>query len=122
MGAPAAHERNTSFAWRDHTGPFGHVTTAQARQYDEDRFFVLEDALHPAQVDALTAVVDPFEERAAAGAAPGRRRRRTGPRRQHRGVLVADAAFDRAQPDRRGCARPTSCSSAGRGHGAPAPS
>jgi ectoine hydroxylase-related dioxygenase (phytanoyl-CoA dioxygenase family) len=66
MGTPTAHERNTSFAWQDHSGPFRIITTAQARQYDEDGFFVLEDALVPAQVDALTAAIDPFEEREAA--------------------------------------------------------
>ncbi|HEX4128371.1 MAG TPA: phytanoyl-CoA dioxygenase family protein [Acidimicrobiales bacterium] len=65
MGAPAAHELNTSFTWRPHRGPFRAVTAAQARQYDERGFFVLEDALGRAEVDALVAAIDPFEARQA---------------------------------------------------------
>ncbi len=61
--APAAHELNTSFTWRDHAGPFRIVTDEQARQYDERGFFVLKDALAPEEVDALTDVIDPFERR-----------------------------------------------------------
>ena len=41
MHGPAAHELNATFTWADHHGPFRAVTTAQARQYDEDGFFVL---------------------------------------------------------------------------------
>ncbi len=65
MGAPVAHELNTSFAWSAHHGPFRTITAEQARQYDERGFFVLEDALGPAEVDALRAAIDPFEERQA---------------------------------------------------------
>ena len=53
MPAPAAHELNASFEWDEHRGPFRAVTAAQARQYDEDGFFVLEDALGASEVDAL---------------------------------------------------------------------
>jgi phytanoyl-CoA hydroxylase len=62
---PAAHERNTTFSWSAHTGPFRAITATQARQYDERGFFVLEDALEPAEVDALVAAIDPDEERGA---------------------------------------------------------
>ncbi len=65
MSAPASHERNTAFAWADHGGPFRIVTPEQGRQYDERGFFVLEDALVRAEVDALTRAIDPFEERGA---------------------------------------------------------
>ena len=65
MQAPAAHQLNVSFEWDEHTGPFRVVTPAQARQYDEDGFFVLEDALGESEVDALIAAIDPFEERGA---------------------------------------------------------
>ena len=65
MPAPAAHQLNASFEWDEHTGPFGAVTAAQARQYDEDGFFVLEDALGASEVEALIAAIDPFEERGA---------------------------------------------------------
>ena len=62
-GAPVAHELNTSFIWSEHRGPFRLITEAQARRYDEDGFFVLEDALGRDEVDALIAAIDPFEER-----------------------------------------------------------
>ena len=65
MPAPAAHQLNASFEWDEHTGPFRAVTEAQARQYDEDGFFVLEDALGASEVEALIAAIDPFEERGA---------------------------------------------------------
>ena len=61
--APAAHELNTSFTWTDHDGPFRAVTAAQARQYDELGFFVLEDALGRGEVDALVGAIDPVEAR-----------------------------------------------------------
>jgi len=60
---PAVHELNTSFAWCDHAGPYRAVTPAQARRYDEEGFFVLEDALDPGEVAALVGAIDPFEAR-----------------------------------------------------------
>ena len=62
-GAPVAHELNTSFTWSEHSGPFHVITEAQARRYDEDGFFVLEDALGRDELHALIAAIDPFEER-----------------------------------------------------------
>ena len=58
---PVAHELNTSFSWADHGGPFRAVAREQANQYDELGYFVLEDALGPAEVDELTSAIDPFE-------------------------------------------------------------
>ena len=60
---PAAHELNTSFAWSDHAGPYRAVTPEQARRYDEQGFFVLEDALDAGEVAALVGAIDPFEAR-----------------------------------------------------------
>jgi ectoine hydroxylase-related dioxygenase (phytanoyl-CoA dioxygenase family) len=60
---PTRHERNTSFAWHDHAGPFRAVSPEQARQYDERGFFVLEGALDATEVAAVRAAIDPFEER-----------------------------------------------------------
>jgi len=40
------------------------VTDAQARQYDAQGFFVLEDALTESEVEALVANIDPFEHQA----------------------------------------------------------
>ena len=65
VGAPLAHEHNTSFTWSEHAGPFRVVTAEQAEQYDENGYFVLEDALGPVEVDALIGAIDPFEERQA---------------------------------------------------------
>jgi ectoine hydroxylase-related dioxygenase (phytanoyl-CoA dioxygenase family) len=57
----ALDPRNTSFSWVDHRGPFRAVTADQARAYDEDGFFVLEDALTAIEVAALTEAIDPVE-------------------------------------------------------------
>ena len=66
MSAPAsaADQLNTSFDWHDHRGPFRMVTDAQARQYDERGFFVLDHALSSSEVDALLEAIDPFERQA----------------------------------------------------------
>jgi phytanoyl-CoA hydroxylase len=61
--SPPPHELNTGFTWADHHGPFRAVSDAQARQYDDGGFFVLEGALSPDDVAALCAEIDPFEER-----------------------------------------------------------
>ena len=66
MGEPVAHALNASFNWSEHSGPFRVITGTQARRYDEDGFFMLEDALGRDEVDALTAAIDPFEERQTA--------------------------------------------------------
>lgn len=55
------HPRNTDFAWRDHAGPFRGVTDAQARQYDEQGFFILEDAFDAETIAGLIAELDPIE-------------------------------------------------------------
>jgi ectoine hydroxylase-related dioxygenase (phytanoyl-CoA dioxygenase family) len=61
MTALAPHPWNTSFTWTDHRGPFRRVTPAQARAYDEDGFFVLEDAVDPATTAALIDAIDPLD-------------------------------------------------------------
>jgi phytanoyl-CoA hydroxylase len=58
---PLRHELNHSFEWASHSGPFRVVSEGQARHYDEDGYFVLEDALTPAEVAALVDAIDPFE-------------------------------------------------------------
>jgi ectoine hydroxylase-related dioxygenase (phytanoyl-CoA dioxygenase family) len=63
VAASAPHRLNTGFTWVDHRGPFRAVTGEQARQYDEDGFFVLEDILSRDEVAALCAAIDPFEKR-----------------------------------------------------------
>jgi ectoine hydroxylase-related dioxygenase (phytanoyl-CoA dioxygenase family) len=61
VAGPAVHQLNTAFSWVDHGGPFRTLTREQARQYDEDGFFVLADALTPGDVAALLEAIDPFE-------------------------------------------------------------
>lgn len=59
--AARRHALNRLFEWHDHGGPFRVVSEAQARQYDELGYFVLEGALKPDVVGALTDDIDPFE-------------------------------------------------------------
>lgn len=66
MSEPTLHRWNRGFTWIDHRGPFRRVTAAQARAYDADGFFVLEDAFDAEAVRALIADIDPYEARAAA--------------------------------------------------------
>jgi ectoine hydroxylase-related dioxygenase (phytanoyl-CoA dioxygenase family) len=60
---PTDHERNQGFVWADHAGPFRIISDAQAHSYDELGYFVLEDALTPAEVDQVVAEIDPLEVR-----------------------------------------------------------
>ena len=57
---PRRHELNQGFDWIDHAGPFRVVNDEQARRYDELGFFVLEDAVDPETLAAVTAAIDPF--------------------------------------------------------------
>ena len=58
-----AHELSAGFEWRSRPGPFRRVTAAQARAYDEQGFFVLEDAIPRAGLERVIAAIDPFEAR-----------------------------------------------------------
>ena len=55
------HEFNTGFTWKPAEGPFRRVTAAQARQFNDDGFFVLEDAIEPEMLARLVAGIDPVE-------------------------------------------------------------
>jgi ectoine hydroxylase-related dioxygenase (phytanoyl-CoA dioxygenase family) len=57
----APHPWNHTFEWTDHAGPYRRITPEQARAYDEQGFFVLEDAVDPATVGALTEALEPFD-------------------------------------------------------------
>lgn len=57
----ALHPWNTGFDWPEHRGPFRIVTPDQAHQYDEQGFFVLEDAVDSATLDELDAEIAPFD-------------------------------------------------------------
>lgn len=55
------HPWNSDFTWVDHTGPFRRITAEQAAAFDEQGFFVIEDAVDPATIAALTDAIDPFD-------------------------------------------------------------
>jgi ectoine hydroxylase-related dioxygenase (phytanoyl-CoA dioxygenase family) len=57
----APHPWNSEFTWPDHSGPFRVVTSAQARAYDVDGFFVLEDVIDAPTIAAVTDAIAPFD-------------------------------------------------------------
>lgn len=58
------HPRNENFEWRMHRGPFRVLTEAQARQYDEQGFFVLRNVIPRETIEKLVVEIDPFEAEA----------------------------------------------------------
>ncbi|MET0665475.1 MAG: phytanoyl-CoA dioxygenase family protein [Acidimicrobiales bacterium] len=58
---PTPHALNDGFTWTDHAGPFRVVTQEQARSYDEQGFFVFEDALDTDTLGQVLAEIDPIE-------------------------------------------------------------
>jgi phytanoyl-CoA hydroxylase len=57
------HPWNTEFSWPEHAGPFRIVSEDQARAYDEQGFFVLEDALDAGTVRELDTQIAPYDAR-----------------------------------------------------------
>ena len=55
------HPLNEAFAWERHEPPFRRISPAQAAAYDDDGFFVLEDAFDPDELLAVLAEIDPRE-------------------------------------------------------------
>jgi len=60
------HPWSRDFRWRPPNGPFRRISAVQARSWDEQGFFVLEDAFDPATVARLIAEIDPFEAKVEA--------------------------------------------------------
>lgn len=58
-----AHELNRGFDWQERTGPFRLIDPAQARQYNRDGFFVIENAFDAHTIENLVREIDPLEER-----------------------------------------------------------
>jgi ectoine hydroxylase-related dioxygenase (phytanoyl-CoA dioxygenase family) len=56
-----AHPWSPGFTWEDHAGPFELVTPEQAKAFDEDGFFLFEDALDHATLTRLQDEIDPLE-------------------------------------------------------------
>ena len=58
------HPWNDGFSWTPHQGPFTTITEEQARRFDDDGFFVIDDAFDAATLAALDEAIAPGEERA----------------------------------------------------------
>jgi len=59
---PERHPWNRSFAWESRRRPFRRVTAAQARDYDERGFFVLEDTFDADTINEVIEAIAPFEQ------------------------------------------------------------
>ena len=59
------HPRNTRFDWQARKAPFELLTEAQAAQYDRDGWFILPGAFSTEELSAMTAAIDPLEQRAS---------------------------------------------------------
>jgi len=66
MSPRPLHELNRAFHWEPHQGPFRRVGAEQARAYDEQGFFVLEDAFDAETMRSVIAEIDPMEEQVEA--------------------------------------------------------
>lgn len=60
--ALSTHPKSEGFVWQDLRGPFRALSPAQAQQFDEQGWFVVEDAFTPAEMDAVAAAIDPVEK------------------------------------------------------------
>ena len=59
----APHPWNTGFSWQDHAGPFTTITAEQARAFDRDGFFVVENAFDGPTLAHLDAELAPGDEK-----------------------------------------------------------
>ena len=64
MTPRAPHPWNDGFAWSEHPGPYTTVDAAQAKRFDEDGFFVIEDAFDADTLAAVDDAIAPGEARA----------------------------------------------------------
>ena len=55
------HKLNTEFDWKPTRGPYRILTEAQARQYDEGGYFLLEGAFTADEMAQVRAAIDPME-------------------------------------------------------------
>lgn len=63
---PRAHPRNHGFTWQSPRGPYEVVTPEQARQYDEEGYFLLEGAFEPEELRVVAEAIAPHEAEAEA--------------------------------------------------------
>jgi ectoine hydroxylase-related dioxygenase (phytanoyl-CoA dioxygenase family) len=60
------HARNTSFEWSPPPGPYRRITAEQARSWDQNGYFLLENALDRPTVERVIAEIDPWEAKVEA--------------------------------------------------------
>jgi ectoine hydroxylase-related dioxygenase (phytanoyl-CoA dioxygenase family) len=63
---PEPHPRNRDFTWLAPRGPYRRLTAPQARDFDEQGFCVLSDALSPELLRTVIAEIDPWEAKVEA--------------------------------------------------------
>jgi ectoine hydroxylase-related dioxygenase (phytanoyl-CoA dioxygenase family) len=70
---PRAHPRNRDFVWASPDAAPRVLDDAQLRQWDEAGYFLLRDAFTADEIEAVTAEIDPIQERVSAflGTRPG---------------------------------------------------
>lgn len=59
---PVLDPRNQNFQWRACAGPYRMLSTEQARQYDELGYALIGGAFTAAEMAAVSAAIDPFEQ------------------------------------------------------------
>jgi ectoine hydroxylase-related dioxygenase (phytanoyl-CoA dioxygenase family) len=55
------HPRNRTFAWRAAAPPYALIGEDQAKQYDQDGYFLLSGAFSAAEMEAVAEAIAPFE-------------------------------------------------------------
>jgi ectoine hydroxylase-related dioxygenase (phytanoyl-CoA dioxygenase family) len=63
---PTPHAWSRDFVWAAPRGPFRRIDAAQAKSWDEQGYFVLEDAFDAATMERVIAEIDPFEQKSEA--------------------------------------------------------
>ena len=61
MSPPSLHPLNRAFHWAPPRGPYRRLRPEQARGYNSDGFFLLEDAFDPETIQELETAIDPVE-------------------------------------------------------------
>lgn len=59
---PSLHHRNHGFEWRPSNAPYSLLTPEQAKSYDENGYFLFENAFSGEEMDAVAGAIAPFEQ------------------------------------------------------------
>ncbi|MBT7335489.1 MAG: phytanoyl-CoA dioxygenase family protein [Gammaproteobacteria bacterium] len=57
------HPKNNQFQWRTANPPFRRITAEQSQQWNQAGYFLLQDVFSAAELDAVTAEIDPMEQK-----------------------------------------------------------